>query len=136
MRHYLPSALYAHHAKMTIAPIIEFAASTLRAVLLKLLVNHSATNDESVSMALVTICTRKKGISSLQQRKDAVAHSAIGSFRFSPWFLHVRYHNKFIKFAYIRTRQMFRPVKRSKSLRRENYSKGLVNEVIVEIKFV
>ena len=136
MRHYLPSALYAHHAKTTIAPIIEFAASTLRAVLLKL-VNYSATNDESVSMALVTICTRKKGKSSVQQRKDAVAHSAIGSFRFSPWFLHVRHHNKSIKYAYIRTRQMFRPVKRSKSLRQENYSKGLVtNEVIVEIKFV
>ena len=73
----------------------------------------------------------------MQQRKDAVAHSAIGSFRFSPWFLHVtRHHNKSIKYAYIRTRQMFRPVKRSKSLRQENHSKGLVtNEVIVKIKF-
>jgi len=98
-------------------------------------VNHSATNDESVSMALVTICTRKKGKSSVQQRKDAVAHSAIGSFRFSPWFLQVRHHNKSIKYAYIRTRQIFRPVKRLKSLRRKIYRKGLVNEVIVKIKF-
>jgi len=72
----------------------------------------------------------------MQQRKDAVAHSAIGSFRFSPWFLHVtRHHNKSIKYAYIRTRQIFRPVKRLKSLRRKIYRKGLVNEVIVKIKF-